>query len=116
MTPEIDPGFWKSVAGLMWMPLTGLVVLVWTNLTGRVKHIEEQHEKSADRLVSKDELNRVRDAIADLYAKTDANKELVNQKIGDAQRYVSQDVARLRDDMNGGFERIYKTIMEQSKG
>lgn len=116
MTPEVDPGFWKSVAAFMWMPVCGLIGLVWTNLTGRVKHMEEQHEKTADRLVSKDEMNRVRDAIADLYARTDANKELVNQKIGDAQRYVSMDMARLREDMNGGFERIYKTIMEQRKG
>lgn len=112
MTPEVDPGFWKSIAQFMWMPVGGLVALVWTNLTHRVQRVEDATEAS----VSKDEMNRVRDSIRDLYAKTDANKELVNQKIGDAQRYVSQDVARLRDDMNGGFERLYKTIMDQRHG
>lgn len=112
MTPEVDPGFWKWLATISWIPVSGLFGLVWANLVGRIKHVERASEGSA----SKEDLNRMRESIRDLYAKIEANKDLVNQKIGDAQRFVSQDMDRLRGDMNGGFERIYKTIMEQRKG
>ncbi len=139
MTPEVDPGFWKWVASIAWMPVGGLATLAWVNLTGRVKRMED----ASSNAVIRDDLQRVeaiataalpradfdkaliesradraniRLDITKLFDKIESAKDLNNQQVNDVRRQLSEDIGKLRADVNGGFQRLYETIVQNRKG
>lgn len=117
-----DAEFWKlmaMIAGGMIIPLLGIA---WRSLTKRVEEVRG----IALAALTKDEFERelkqsLRDrarldrAVTELYAKVDATREAMGNRLEAARTNMIEEMGQLRTEMTAGFNSIRDLLIARSR-
>ena len=119
MAMDSEIGIWKQAASWLWGLLVPMMLAIWGLLNSKISDIKLQAEAAlprkeweSARIEAREERERLRDDVKELFNRGEAVKDLINQRVDGVRESVERKIEDLRRDVNGGFNTLRDEIRQ----